>query len=104
MMNAKNAILTLLEGEVIEFISIGDKGWEYKSEEEFRTFDKEHIGDALKILDFEFDSGYGREEGYAVYVYSKNWIILKGCYDGSEWYTKIPRNPSTTTKPYSVGG
>jgi len=67
-------------------------------------FEKEEIDKALEILDFEFDSGYGGEEGYSVYVWAKDEIIVKGTYDGAEWYEVIPRNPDKDIMPTSIGG
>ena len=102
-MNAKKEILSITTEESIEAISIGDKGWR----EEYKLpmfYTKDKIKEALEKLDFEFDSSYGGEEGYAVYVWTKDEIIVKGCYDGSEWYTTIPRNPDKNIVPTSIGG
>lgn len=102
-MNTKKVILSLVNQEDIEAISIGKKGWDDKPKLPL-YFNKEELSKALQILDFEFDSGYGGEEGYAVYVWTKDKIIVKGCYDGSEWYTAIPRNPDKNIVPTSIGG
>lgn len=93
----------MVKKDEIIAIAIGAKGWDY-TDEPPRFFGKSKIKEALKILDFDFDGGYGGENGYAVYVWTKDWIIIKGTYDGSEWYDKIPRNPNKKIKPSSIGG
>ena len=101
-MNTKEKILELVKKEDIEAISIGEKGWNDIKKPIF--FAKEELDKALQILDFEFDGGFGGENGYAIYVWTKDKIIVKGCYDGSEWYTAIPRNPDNKIVPTSIGG
>ena len=101
-MNAKKEILELLDGDEIEAICLGAIDYSRNAKPDF--YKEERIKDALKKLDFEFDAGYGGEEGYPLYIWSKNWIIIKGTYDGSEWYVKIPRNPTDKILPESIGG
>jgi len=105
-MNTKKEILELVKKKEIIAISIGsigDKGWNYE-EKPLSFFPKTKVDEALKILDFEFNGGYGGEEGYDVFVWTKDWIIFKSCYDGAEWYNKIPRKPNKKIKPESFGG
>jgi len=102
-MNAKKEILELLKGDKIEAICLGDIDYDYIRNTIPDFYKGERIKNALKILDFEFNAGYGSEEGYSLYVWSKNWIIVKGTYDGSEWYVKIPRNPTDKILPESIG-
>ena len=103
-MNAKKELLELADGEPILAISIGDKGWSWDQPRIPRLFRGRKIEEALNILDFEFDSGYGGEEGYSLYAWTKSKVIIKGTYDGSEWYGVVPRNPSKDVKPESIGG
>ena len=103
-MNAKKEILELLDGDEIEAICLGVIDIDYSRNAKPDFYKGERIKDALKKLDFEFDAGYGGEEGYPLYIWSKNWIIVKGTYDGSEWYVKIPRNPIDKILPESIGG
>ena len=103
-MNAKKEILELLDGDKIEAVCLGTIGYDYIRNTKPDFYEGKRIKDALKKLDFEFNAGYGSEEGYSLYVWSKNWIILKGTYDGSEWYVKIPRNPTNKILPESIGG
>ena len=101
-MNAKKEILELLDGDEIEAVCLGTIGYSRNAIPDF--YKGERIKDALKKLDFEFDADYGGEAGYPLYIWSKNWIIVKGTYDGSEWYVKIPRNPTDKILPESIGG
>mgnify|MGYP007071649709 FL=1 len=105
-MNAKTEILKLTKDEKILAISIGkDPRRRYEEDEgaaEF--FEGADVEKALRKLNFEFDSSWGGEEGYSVYVWTDTKVIVKGTYDGSEWYTFVPRNPSKTPIPESIGG
>ncbi|MHA1873264.1 MAG: hypothetical protein ACTSVB_04035 [Candidatus Heimdallarchaeaceae archaeon] len=96
-MNAKKEILKLTKIEDIEAISISKR---YK----VMFFEKDKVEEALKELDFEFDSGYGLEEGPDIIVWTKDKIIVKGCYDGSEWYVRLPRHPDKKFVPFGIGG
>lgn len=99
--NAKEEILNLLKGDEIEAISICFKKTDFNTH---KFFDKDHIEEALKLLDYDFDSDYGGEECDRICVWSKNWIIVKCEYDGSEWFRKIPRNPNPRYIPEAFGG
>ena len=103
-MNTKKEILELLDGDEIEAICLGVIDIDYSRNTIPDFYKGERIKNALKKLDFEFNAGYGSEEGYSLYIWSKNWIIVKGTYDGSEWYVKIPRNPTDKILPESIGG
>ena len=103
-MNAKEKLLELTSGEEIEAICIGEKGYNYEDETDKPLFfPKSNIEEALKLLDFEFDSGYGGEEGYRLYAWTKTKVIIKSVYDGSEAYKVVPRNPETIM-PVAYGG
>ena len=104
-MNAKQKILTLIDGEEIEAISLGTKGWWNDDQDEIKPkyYPKEQVDEALKILDFEFDSGFGCEEGCRVFVWTKNVITIKTVYDGAENYVTVPRHPSDIV-PIAYGG
>ena len=98
-MNAKKEILELTKIEDIEAISIRKRGMNF-----VMFFEKDKIEKALKELDFEFDDGYGLEEGDDIIVWTKDKIIVKGCYDGSEWYVRLPRHPDKKFVPFGIGG
>ena len=104
-MNAKKELLELAGGEEIEAIFIGSKGYCY-SDDEFKPefFGAERVDEALKMLDFEFDDGFGGEEGYRLFAWTKSWVIIKSVYDGAEDYHKIPRNPTKEVIPEGYGG
>jgi len=78
--------------------------WLDSDQAEVLFFDKNEVEKGLRRLDFEFDNGYGAEQGYTLYAWFKDWIIVKGVYDGSEWYQAIPRNPNKEVVPESIGG
>ncbi len=82
-MNAKEKVLRLCNKEDIEAINI-----------EGKLYKKNKIEEALKKIDYEFNDGYGLPEGPEIFVWCKNWIIISVCYDGSEWYDLVPRNPT----------
>lgn len=104
-MNAKDELLKLAEGEVIEAIFIGSKGYCY-SDDEFKPefFGADKVEEALKRLDFEFYDGFGGEEGHRIFAWTKSWVMFKSVYDGAEIYHKIPRNPSQDIVPDGYGG
>lgn len=105
-MNAKDELLEISKevGEEILAISIGRRGWEAEVKTPLYFEGKKEVQKALQILDFKFDSGYGGEDGYCLFAWTKNWVIIKGTYDGSEWYSHVPRNPDAKTVPFSIGG
>lgn len=49
--------------------------------------------DTLKLIDKEFDEGYGSESAPHFFVYGKNHIMIKQEYDGYESPLVIPRHP-----------
>lgn len=85
----------------IQKVHIGDKGWDCDDKRDVIVMKP---SEARKFLDYEFDDGYGGEEGHNFYIYLKDWILAKGCYDGSEWLFSIPRKPNKNIRPSSVGG
>lgn len=46
-----------------------------------------------EILNREFCDDYGTPEGYAVYIWSKNYIMVIEEYDGKTFPVILPRNP-----------
>ena len=86
----------------IQKVHLGDKGWDYGNENNKPII--LNAKEARKVLNYEFDSGYGGEEGHSFYIYLKDWILVKGCYDGSEWMEEIPRKTNKKIKPKSIGG
>ena len=105
-MNAKKVILEMVKKEDIEAISIrrvyGHKNVDYSKLDDYWFFEKDKIDKALELLDYEFDGGYGLEEGDDIFVWTKDWIIVKTCYDGAEDYAKIPRHPTDKITPFCL--
>jgi hypothetical protein len=99
--NAWEEILELAGDERIEAICIGDKGWR-ADPGPIKYFD--NYMDAKETLCYEFDDGYGGPEGHVLYAWTKNFVIVPGYYDGSEWYVKVPRNPTREIRPERIGG
>ena len=83
------------------------------SDDDLPRIQKEEVGvlfdyeEACKIADFRFDEGYGGEEAPTFWVWTDEWVIVKGTYDGSEWWTAIPIAPHIAikynVKPHSIG-
>ncbi len=110
-MNAKTELLKLADGETILAIGLGEKGYRHSDQPpdlNARNYIGQQVEQALDILDFEFDSSFGGEEGYSLYAWTKTKVIVKGTYDGSEWYEAIPRNPPKVRQEYiepqAIGG
>ena len=40
-----------------------------------------------------FDAGYGGVNGEPTIAFSPRYIYIRAVYDGSEWFTAIPRHP-----------
>lgn len=51
-----------------------------------------------------FYSGYGRIEGCAFTVWTKNFVYFPVCYDGSEWVGCVSRNPDRKPTDHIGGG
>jgi hypothetical protein len=49
------------------------------------------------VLDREFDSGYGGQNGDLFIGYTTRFVYVTCYYDGSEWISTVPRNPSGIT-------
>jgi hypothetical protein len=101
--NVKELILSVLKDkgldeDDVEAIHLGAKGWEMYEKDEAT------VVDSLDALDYEADMGYGGENAHSFYIYTEDWILVKGTYDGSEWVHDIPRNPDKSVVPTSIGG
>ena len=59
--------------------------------------------DARPLLDFEYDTGFGLPDCYAVYAYTQTRIIFVSQYDGATAIESAPRNP-TPCVPVMPGG
>jgi len=102
MLNAKTELLELAGDETIEAIVLGRKGWDDGGDRPL-YFPKNMVKEGLAQLDFDFDDGYGGENGYSLYAWTKTKVIIKSHYDGSESYETVPRNPENIL-PRAYGG
>ena len=92
MINAKQELLQLLEGKAkVKCVKI-TKGYQYDDEDQCPEYvlklshSEQEFNDFLKLLDFEYDSGYGGQELYGtVWLEDGTWCT-RGEYDGSEWW------------------
>ena len=56
------------------------------------------VEQALPLLNYTYDTGYGSQDCHDVYVYTATRVIYVHEYDGSTWLESVPRNPPTATK------
>lgn len=49
--------------------------------------------EAKKLLDYDFDSGFGSAECHAIYAWSASLVMWIHEYDGSTHLMTAPRNP-----------
>ncbi|RLG52824.1 MAG: hypothetical protein DRO00_05035 [Thermoproteota archaeon] len=106
MVNLKDEILKLTDSEIIEAVVIGHNYWLEEYEDKIPWEKKGVIlswEEAKKLLDFEYESDYGKPEGYPVFVWTKTKLIITVIYDGKIWLEALPRNP-VPCKPHFVGG
>lgn len=47
----------------------------------------------------DFYAGYGSPQGSPCIAYSERYVYVHTQYDGSEWFSTIPRHPQYVTKP-----
>lgn len=91
MKNAREEMLKLLEGKEIKCAKVTtNEDWE--EEDECKTavlkvgYDEEDYEKFLNDLNFEYYSGYGRQELYGTVWFKDNTWAVRGEYDGSEWW------------------
>jgi hypothetical protein len=59
--------------------------------------------EAKKLLDYEYNNGYGGVDSHAITAWTENWVLFVGCYDGSSWVDRVPRHP-VDHEAQTVGG
>lgn len=106
MANLKDWILKRQKelNEEIQAIYLCSNDWGYLGDNWKQFYDKSQIDEALTRCDFEFDDGYGGGECLNFYVWFENFVMIKATYDGSEWDSIVPRNPSRALIPKPYGG
>lgn len=60
--------------------------------------------EAKKLLDVDFDSGYGSTRGAFFTAWTKDLVFFPVQYDGSEWMESVPRNPCNIATKHKGGG
>ena len=99
-MNAKEEFLEEIKGKQVLCSIIQqdiDYGFKYKTVACLkRRFTSDEFENFLKLLDFEYDSGYGTQELFGNIWYSDGTWSEREEYDGSEWWShkhspKIPK-------------
>lgn len=109
MGNLKKWILAKAGEERVEAVVIGEMGWGECGSDKvpgYKTFPFGKViswKKAAKLLDYEFDSGYGSPKCNAVYAWTKSKVIAISQYDGSTRPFSIPRNPEDCM-PEMAGG
>jgi hypothetical protein len=101
MTNAKKELERLLEGKAKVKCAEITKSYQYDNEDPKFTLKVNHTDDEfqsfLESLNFDYDSGYGRQELFGtVWLEDGTWCT-RGEYDGSEWWEhnkKLPEIPT----------
>jgi hypothetical protein len=55
-------------------------------------------------MDVEFDAEWGDTEGEPFTAWSEDYVYIPAQYDGSEWVTRVPRNPCKDKTNHIGGG
>lgn len=97
MANFKEDILETVGDEIRDaIIIVGD---DYCVEKKNRKYPKEFIGlrkmleDVINYFDYDYDSCYGEQECHHVYIWTHKKVFFIHEYDGSTYFTCVPRNP-----------
>lgn len=71
----------------------------YRWKEDPRNVSKELLNVAMpwedfsKLMDYEYDSGYGCQDCHNFYVWTADYLYFVEEYDGSTTVVSVPRNP-----------
>lgn len=101
MANLKDWIEKEANGEPIEAVIIGKRGWREEEDEDevrFRDQPRKRLltwEEAKPWLDYEFSSGYGSPQCNAIHAWTPSRVIFVSQYDGATGIESVPRNPST---------
>ena len=96
-------------GEPIEAVVIGEMGWGDYGSEAVPSYDQQRRGEvlswdeALPMLDYEFDDGFGAPGCNAITAWTASKVIFIDQYDGATGPVVIPRHP-TAHMPKMPGG
>ena len=70
----------------------------------------ESFNDIVKItltedeLNTPFENAYGNSSGEAFFAWTNNRVYFAVDYDGLEYVSSVPRNPTLDEIPYHIGG
>lgn len=111
MANLKEWILRCTKDEKIEAVVIGNMGWEDYGLEDIPKFaqNKDNWNkvltwkEAMPLLDYEFDSGYGAPGCQAITVWTPSRVVFVSQYDGATGLNYVPRHP-VAHEPTMPGG
>lgn len=56
------------------------------------------------VLDHEFDDSYGGTESPSLVAWTADHVVFSVCYDGAEWLSYVPRDPTEKANPRHHGG
>jgi hypothetical protein len=56
------------------------------------------------VLDREFDDSYGGTESPSLVAWTADHVVFSVCYDGAEWLSYVPRDPTEKANPRHHGG
>lgn len=82
--------------EPIQWFVIGEEEYTW-DDSKFDHMPKGEIliwDESKKLLDFEYDSGFGSVDGPAIFAWSENYVVFSSEYDGAQDFVAIPRNPT----------
>lgn len=85
-MNAKKELLKHIESREVEYILVKY----YENYEDTKEY-KGNLSDVIDLLDFNYYSGFGRQELDGLIWYTDGSWSERGEYDGSEWWTHKKR-------------
>lgn len=83
-------------GETVEAISVGRHDSDLCSPDRRPEHQRGCLlsrEDGLKLLNIDYNAGYGGAECFPFYAWTANYILLVQEYDGATDVTAIPRNP-----------
>lgn len=99
MANLKQWIQEEAGDESVEAVVIGEMGWGDYGSEDVPGYDGKPRGrvlsweEAVPLLDYEFDGGFGAPGCEAVYAWTPSRVIYVVQYDGATSPHSIPRHP-----------
>jgi hypothetical protein len=88
------------DGEPIEGVVIGARGWDFEAADQ----PVQLWSEARPALDYKYDDDYGAPECHAVWAWTSTKVIFVSTYDGSTSVTFVPRHPKAGIPTMPGGG